>query len=706
MMSVRSPWLAAGLCALGAATAAQEPSPPAAEASPARQLCVQNLAPHARREGVAVVVPFAQGAVPTLPDLHVRGTPTAWEPFGARWPDGSLRQALCLFPIELAALQERTVELVPGPGPELPAGPIELPTATIEFVAVQGGTESRVEPVAVADLEHNALRRVQLRRARIGTTGLVAELLVTAWRDQPHAAIDAAVFFSDPATPALQCPLDELAVECRGMAVVLRHAGRFGIVQGTHKDGSRSVLLAKLALGDGQGIRRPGALVPRLRGDGGLGDQTLLAACTAPLLGATSWRDSGAFGAFGLVPELPPWLRGQALRAHFALRHRAFAEAEQRPGHPFGSGPHGMARMAGQTGDQADFGTVKLSAVAASGLPSFLLEVEASVLQEACRPVHFHEADGSPVEPADHPQWVVWSGRTHWHAGISPDRLGKPAPEPPFETHGWTGKDREHWSSNHLGAFALLTGAHWARQELANEVRLYLAGQTISPGLSTSGAGAPRGAGRTALAASWMLLATGDERLRERMDARVDRVYHPQWAGRTLGVDRVRPMAVSGPDARLLQGKVRFWNPWQDALSAVGFGASYRLTGNARARELAEELAANVVRHGWLLDGPRCQIATAMRWQDGEPLTAAQQRGDDPTAVLWADGTAFAEWAIGAVEIARVAALARGDATLAARAAAIQDAVRRGRRQPPPGAPDFGGIDRLTEWDAVRWEAP
>ena len=36
------------------------------------------------------------------------------------------------------------------------------------------------------------------------------------------------------------------------------------------------------------------------------------------------------------------------------------------------------------------------------------------------------------------------------------DRLGKPSPEPKYESHGWTGKDREHWSSNTLGAFALL----------------------------------------------------------------------------------------------------------------------------------------------------------------------------------------------------------------------------------------------------------
>jgi hypothetical protein len=693
-----------GLIAAVAPRTQAAPAAPAPAAPAARILCLQNLAPFARREGAAVVVPFAQGAVHGSPEWHVHGTPTAWEPFGARWPDGSVRQALCLFRVELGALQERNVELVPGRGPELPAGPVDLPAVQLEFVVRRHGTTTRTTLAPVAELEHNALRRVQLRRGRLGTTGLVGELIVTAWRDQAQATIDAAVFCSDPSTPALHCEIDEVALESRGMAAVFRHAARFGVVQQVTDQGSRTVLLQGLPIGDGQGIRRTGVLVPPRRGDDPATAATSMAACVAPVLGATTWQDSGAFGAYGVVPELPPWLRGAALRQHFATRHRAFVDSERTGGHPFAVGRHGLERMAGQTGDQADFGTVKLSPVAASGLPSFLLAVEASVLQEACRPVHFFEADGSPVEPANHPQWVVWSGRTHWHAGVSPDRLGKTDPQASFDYHGWTGKDREHWSSNYLGAFALLTGAHWARLELANEARLYLAGQTIDPQLSTSGAGAPRGAGRTALAACWMLLATGDERLRQRMDARIDRVYHLQWAGRALAADKVRPMAVSQPDARLLQGKCSFWNPWQDALAAVGFGAAFRLTGNPRARELAEELALNVVRHGWLLDDHECQIATAMRWQDGVPLSAAQRTGDDPTAVLWAHGTAFSEWAIGACEIARVAALARDDAALAARAAAIQARVRSSRRQPPAGPWEFGGIDRLTEWDAVRWK--
>jgi hypothetical protein len=662
-------------------------------------IVVQNLAPLARRDGIAAVVSFAPGTVRDLPSLHVADTPTAWQPFGMRWPDGSLRQALCLFVRELGVLAEAKVPLVAGPGPALPEGPVPMPAATIEVVATVGGVAVRAEPVRIADLEANALRRVELRHARLGDTGLLAELHVIAWRDQPHAYVELAVWCSDPRTTALQCAVDELAVETRGMALVLRHAGRLGVTQTPTADGSRCVLLQKNLLGDGQGLRRLGVLVPALRGDQGLGDSTLQAAVVVPPLAATSWSHSGAFGPYGVVPPPPPWLPERAFRNWLAQRHRAFVAGDKPGGDPFAAGPMGMARIAGQTGDQNDFGVVKLSPVAHSGLPSLLLEAEASLLQEACRAVHFFEVDGSPVEPANHPDWVVWAGRTHWHPSVSPDRLGKTDAKAPHETHGWTGKDREHWCSQTMAAFALLTGAHWARAELANEARLYLGGQTTKPGWSTSNAGAPRGGGRTALTAAWIALINDDAALRQRMDERMDRVYFEQWAGRTLPADRVRPMAINDPDGRLLQGSCRYWNPWQDAMAAVGFGAQHRVTGNQKARELAEALAQNVVQHGWLLDERDTQVGMAIRWLDGAPLAPEQWRSTDPTLLAWSYGTAYSEWAFGAVEIARVAATARGEQVLAQKCAEIQRRMRQDRRPPREGGPD-----RFGEWDAVQWQ--
>jgi len=692
-------WLA--LASTGGLAAQQDAAVEAAE-PPARVLVVQNLAPFARKQPVACVVPFAPGVAFANTGLTVEAQVTEWQPFGARWPDGSWRQALCLFRVDIPPLSEQRLTLLAKHSPPAPQK-IEMPQGKLELIVRRGDKIERATPVRVRDLESNAFRRVELRRARIGGSGLVVELIVTAWREQPWADVSVSVFFSDPDSKDMQRKVDVLAIECQGLGLVLRHGGYLGIRQATTQHGSRTVLLKDAVLGDGQGIRRVGVLVPPLTGDKTV-DDTMRAATVAPLLAATSWRESGAFGPFGKVPEPPPWLRGDALRIHFARRHKAFVKREGPGGDPFGVFPHGLQRMAGQTGDQADFGTCKLSPIAWSGMPSMLLEVELSVLQEACRPVHFFERDGAPVDPADHPQWVVWSGRTHWHGGVSKDRLGKPHPEPPSESHGWTGKDRQHWSNNYLAAYALLTGAHWARRELENEARLFLSGQTLDPQLTTSNTGAPRGAGRTMLAAAWNLCVTNDERLRQRMDERTDRVHVRQWAGADLAPDRVRPMGVSGPDDRLLRGKHPFWNPWQDALAAVGFAAQHRMTGNQNARLLAESLASNLVRHGWLVDERGSEIAMAMRWLDGAPFTAEQWRSRDETLVQWGFGTAYSEWSIGAVEIARVAATRDGDDDLRAKAEAIQKRMRGSRQPPAVEYPYLRGLDRFGEWDAVRWD--
>ena len=683
-------------CAAAALLPAQSaPAPSPAQQNEPRAITVQNLAPHARSEVAAVVVPFSKGAVKDVPDLHVEAKPTAWQPFGARWPDGSLRQALCLFRADVGANAEARLALAPGKGPE-PSGEFAAPNGALVVIANTEFGAARIELPHVEWLEDNPMRRVALRRARLDATGLVCEMIVSQGRGDLHSYVDFAVFFSDPSRPAMQCAVRELAIESTGMALLFRHPGRLAVQQQTTESGSRVVLLKDQILGDGQGIRRAGSLLPALTNDAAR-NATTNAAVLGPLRCATSWTGTGAFGPFGEPAPLPDWLRGNAVRSVLAQRHRAFSQSERPQPDPFVAYEFGPTKNAGQTGDQMDFGVTKLSIVATTGIPSFLHECEPSVLQEACRPVHMFALDGSMTLAKDHPEWIVWSGRTHWHPEVSPDRLGKPVPEPQFEAHGWTGKDRQHWSSNHIGAFAQLTGAHWARRELAHEVQLYLSGETTSPSKSTSGSDAPRGAGRTQLAACWLYIVTGDDALKARIDQRTDLVHFPQWAGRELPQGAVRTMSVHDKDARMLSGAHRYWTPWQDAIAATGYAAVHRLTGNKNARTLAEEIAITVVRHGFLLEQKECIVATALRWLDGAPVPAAQQR--DPSYVLWSYGTGFNEWAIGAVEIARIAAKARGDAALAQRAEEILQRVRQGRQRPGDG-----WIDRLSEWEAVTWE--
>ncbi|MHC4921957.1 MAG: hypothetical protein ACYTKC_20515 [Planctomycetota bacterium] len=638
-------------------------------------LTVQNLAPMARREWACAAVPFARGATKAAPKLHVAGVPTIWQPFGARWPDGSWRQALCFFPVEIDRLAEQRLKLEPGKGPLLPKIEWLPPKVELTVVLQQGERELSARPVFVRHLEQNPARWVALHRCRIGNSGLVCEMILATYVGQEHQEIDLAVFFSDPTTKDMMRHVDLLQVRTKGMQLNLRHARRTGVSIEHVAGGSQVTLLKNTHLADGQGVRRTGVLVPALKGDGSLRDRTLQAATVCPLLAATRWNDSGAFGPVGYVPALPPWLSERSVRGAMARRHARFVQSSKHAGGPFHNFGLGLAKFAGQSGSQADFGVVKLTPVATTGLPSFLLEVELSVLQEACRPVHFLERDGSPVEVRNHPEWRVWTGRTHWHGSVSKDRLGKPCPEPKYDTHGWTGKDRQHWSSNYLCAFYLLTGKHWALREIQNEVRLFMAGQLVDSGTPVDDSGAPRGAGRAMMAGCWLYLCTGDPALLQRLHDRMSKVHKKSWYGARFGADKVRPMALHGPDRRYL-GDKKVWLPWQDHLAALGFAAFWRMTGNEDARMLAEALAMNAVRYGWHV------------FPDG-PLTAY--------GMQWNSDGGLAMWSVPAVEVARQAAKQRGDGKLEARATMLLELLRRGRRPRRDG-----WFDDFGDWDAFR----
>lgn len=676
--------------------AAQDRATPAA-----RSVNFQNLSGYAREEWITVSVPFERGTVAENPDMHVEGAAhTVWQPFGARWPDGSVRQAVCMFRLNAPANSEHSLALLPGRGTEAPSYAPALVPHTLTFKVTIDGKVTSATPSPVRVLEHNAARQVVLARCRIGATGLVGEVTYESFSGQTHGYVSIAVFFSDPTSKDMTRHVDRIAVETVGAGLFLRHHDQLGVTTELSETGSNVILLKDDHLADGQGIRRGGALVPPLREDESLHDSTIFAAITHRPLGATSWRGYGAFGVYGYVPQVPAHLANGRAREVMAQRHAKFianGRGGKMHGDPFQRGPHMLTKTPSQTGEQSDFGIVQLEPVASTGLPTFLHEVELSILQEACRPNHFYETDTRPVSQDNHPDWIIWVGRTHYHSGMSKDRLGKPpeAEKSKFDTHGWKGKKRSHWSSNYLGAYYLLTGDPVARLELENEIRLFMAGETVDKRFVTSGSSGARALGRTLHAASWMYLATGDEPLLQRMVDRVEQVGIREWAGRDFPEERVRPYRIAKPDGRNFAGKCMFWPPWINALCVNGVGAVYLLTGNESAKTLADGLALNLLRHGWrVLDNGSAAVVYAMQWKpDGEPLTAAEENHPDFVHL----SSSIALWALPAVEWARHAAAERGDGALVARA---EDILRRMRTRRKP--PRDGWFDRFDQWDAVR----
>lgn len=690
------------------ATADTEPVEPVAD-PPSLRIQVQNLSPDDRSEWVRASIPFPRGLVKKQPSWIVRGDiesgedtdplPTVWQPFGARWPDGSWRQALCFFQATVPSLSSKVFRLYEGAPRSEPVAAFGLPPHALRFTATVGGETFLAELREDEILEQNAARKVQVFRGRFGDCGLVAELVLTLWNDQRHADLSIGAFFSDPRTEAMEIAIDELAIETDGIALALRHARPLGVESSLTELGTRHVLLREDSMSDGQGIRRVGILAPPLPADAdqeALGASTLRAAALSPLVGAARWTDTGAFGPFGAVAEPPPWLRSRGLDAWLGQRHTAYAKwLRSATPDPFRAPKLGPHRKPGTAGNQADFGAAQLFEVAWSGVPSPLLETEWSVLQEACRPVHVYEVDATPVDPRNHPDWVVWTGRTHWNCKVSTDRLGKPCPEPRSDTHGWRGKDREHWSSNFLGAFYQLTGAPWALLELRREGDLYLAGETLRKDLFTSNPGAARAAGRSLHSAAWIWLATGDTRILDRMRARMVEVNLPHWQFADRDAGTFRPFDRKGPDRRYFPAADdAVWTPWEEALAVLGFEAYLRATEDPdeSLRDFVDDLAINLLDHGYRISpDDRVEIGYVMRFNGGIPPKNDAERADE-TRVRWTPN--FVHWGIPALVVAENALIRRGQDERAQRATLLLERLARDRR--PPRA---GGTDDMVRWD-------
>jgi hypothetical protein len=697
-------WLLLAASLLAISTAAQDSADDGKPATaPPIEIVVQNLAPYPRREWVQAVVPFAEGAVTGVPAYHVADTPTVCEPFGARWPDGSVRQAIVSFRLELTGHGEQRIRLAAGPGEAPPPFADGLPEHRIEIEVRSGGKTITAVLPPVEVLAESPARRVRVFRGRIADTGLVGEATLEEFSGQAHAWFGIGVFFSDPTTTSLQFPIDELAVVTHGVAFVPRHARLLGMRVDATDDGARAILLSKSHLGDGQGVRRVGVLLPPPREGDDLEtrwfNETVRAAMVCRPLAATTWTKTDAFGPFGVVPPNPPWLQSfEAAHAAARRRHTEFAAFIQKnEGNPFRAPRHGLDTRAHRAGDQPDFGLVALEPVAATGLPSMLLEVEWSVMQEGCRPVHFFEADGTPLLARNHPEWVALSGRTHWNIGTSPDRLGKEHPPAKYDSHNWSGIDSEHWSNNYLCAFYQLTGDPSTLLEIRNQAQLWIAANTLDKRFYTSGPGAARAAGRTILSGCWLWLCEPDAELGKRIEDRMHQTMVGTWEGGKWPPGYVRPYDVKGPDIRYFPGDEPVWAPWEDALAVIGFEA-YRVLFRDETepvRDLIEGVALNLLEHAWRLnDEGRAEIGYCMKYFDGKAYTKEQLV--DPGVVRWAS-PAFAMWGMGSLRIAERAALRQGNTALAQKAKSLLEAMDRARV-----APRDGSWDRFTQWSAIR----
>lgn len=553
------------------------------------------------------------------------------EPFGARWADGTVRYARLLARLTILANTTQILQLVDGElqNPE----PFRLHRSLLVGaganspalgIKVDGNWEWTQFTTDYSVLEVGRLRRVLQSRVRIGN--FVVDMKYYMASRQQLVKFELAITGSNPDNTLYAYPFEEIRMVVGGRSLFnIRGSEKRAVVHvDLHKD---MRLMSNDFFGDGQKQVWYGEIMP----DIDLRDQTQLAnglaALNFPLHGMSkSWSQTKAYASFGVIPQPESGQGWEVVEDNY----HTFSNFMNDPGGYWDTYLLGLAKTAGQTGAQRDFGCIEGAEVLSLGAAELLDAYTFMATAQTKRPGHYYEADASPVRSADHPQWVVWDGRTHWHFVVSPDRLGKTNPIPGPGNHGWFGKDWQHHSSNLLSMASLLTGSYMLKDEVDTEMELYIAGMSLPsrlPGWSTTGLLAPRGFGRASHAMCNHYLLTAREDLIEHMLLRFQEVVNVQWDGATR--DPVKNWGHL-QDPRVLNGLVPGWVPWNETLGFVGIVALYNVTHDPMVRDLMVEWGNTIVKYGWRATRDGVVLTNALlgggvKWnENGSPLTPAQ----------------------------------------------------------------------------------
>lgn len=597
------------------------------------KLTIENTTPFRRRDIPQLGLTFDQGVLEEHDGIRDdQGRACVVEPFGAPWPDGSVRFARAWLPVEVGASSTLVTSLHRGQGrvERFVQTPTMLETYRLARFSIgatgPAGGVAFDHPWTLDGLDH--LRYCCRQRVRVPNTPLWAELRIQYFSGLDFQRFTLVVVNSDPRDPKVTHQIPKLIWRLEGVIPVIWHAAvKRHDIAGSYQQGFTVTLDPGGPWGDGQALYLEGCLLnPGLEAD----VETLKAENQGwPLYPLDNEMWQGRFGPWGATNAMP-WLTRQAAAASAKRDYEAHTV-----GDPWSWSALGCAPDPQGTGDQRDFGATPMHAEA-RGFWTRLHCGHLSMLQEGCRPTHKIEVDDTPLDWARHPKALIWNGVVDTR--IAGDTLGKAATVTTSQTRRakigipWYGHGREHWSINHLAGFFLMTGNELAERELRHQVGLWMNGCTIgsaSPVLN--GMGADRDVGRTLQTAIWLWLCTGDVALQARILERVQ-VVKAQWRGRNTAP--VRPGTVRSPDGRNLGGLYSFWMPWQQAIGAGGLDAVAVETGDPDARFLADEWAKNVLSYGIFLVGSRYRASKATEWQQGGQWNGWQEftgAADGPT---------------------------------------------------------------------------
>ena len=669
---------------------------------------VVNRTPHAHRNLAMCGATFPPGAVFASPDgqtCTTAGAPlgipgavaSAVQPFGMRWPDGSVRYGRVFAVLAVPAGADQTPSLGPVPpadfhmsaamlaraGQLLPELVVTRPDGSRQVASFAGG---RADWLAA-----NPAALVVRFRNRVPGTPLLWEITLAFGSDTDVAQWSVWVHNSDPRVPDNRCDFQAVELQTRQPAA-LYWRERLGIPPATPIPGADEAakgtswrLIGQDWLGDAQGLSWfEGTIAfapPPPDADLASGaviearEEAQRAAAAGPLeMMHSGWATPGLYGPLGSCGALPAGQTVPQADAALTAAANAWAGDKRAVATWAEHAPFGEFSDTARTGEHPTHGVTKLADLCLTSNPRGIAQRRMAWLGETRRPLHRFEADLAPLTKARHPQWIAWSGTTHW---VSQDKLGKPQQPRPEDVHLWSGPDPEHWMGETMLAPLALITADWRLLEQGRHRMEQLKGHGYLPLQNY----AARSICWVSRAAAWWDLALGEPGdlawTRGWLDFVVAK-HVAKWQGKP---GPVQPW-VTMVDRRYFANPEReFWIVWQHQF-LFGWLEAGLVANHAPALTMAATISRLCDIEGWdpVTHRPFGGQATK---PGAEALTLAERSlyvRDTPTGktdgmVTSAAGTDWDIWALGSLDIGAHFATLAGDQVWIARNAQLKAAV-------------------------------
>jgi len=278
---------------------------------------------------------------------------------------------------------------------------------------------------------------------------------------------------------------------------------------------------------------------------------------------------------------------------------------------------HILYKNPSQTGSQPDFGSTKGSMAISLGDPRWIWHAGFQLQSEMFRGYMHFENDASMLLYENHPQWITWSGGTHWRQNPH-DTLGKESEWGNHRSTGHHGTDDQHRSWNLFCAFLALKDSAMYMALLEHHI-------VTDQAMQKDRLGSSRSVGRLFLAWGHGLLITDGEwytRLKAVADEKKAAVEKNGMMN-IPGVGPVQIIAASGPDPStgVHDGNGNYlptWSVWMNSLGVVGLYAMWKVTGDPSYLDLVKRVSKSIIDWGIFKEGGSHQICYSVWYPWGE----------------------------------------------------------------------------------------